>query len=301
MTRPLRPLIACAVFLLALIPASGAFAVTLAAVVNGVPITSYDVDQRVALQQISGQTASRTTALNELIDEAIEVSEAIRLGATVNQSQIDAAFASIAQQVGMGVSQFQQALRDSGVAPDSLKSQIKAQIYWSMLVQARLQITTPVRQDDVTAQLLAEGADQTVREYRLQQIIFVVPANSTNAYVNQRRSEAQTFRQRFTGCDNTLALAANLRDVTVRDIGRDTSNLTATQVQALQGTAAGHTTAPEQTTLGIEILAVCSVTEVQANETARTQIQNQLLIDQGDQIGQDYLAELRTRAIIVRY
>ena len=28
---------------------------------------------------------------------------------------------------------------------------------------------------------------------------------------------------------------------------------------------------------------------------------NQLLIDQGDQIGQDYLAELRDKAIIVRY
>jgi peptidyl-prolyl cis-trans isomerase SurA len=301
MTRPFRPLIACAVFLLALIPASGAFAVTLAAVVNGVPITSYDVDQRVALQRVSGQTASRTAALNELIDEAIEVSEAIRLGANVSQSQVDAAFANIAQQVGMSVSQFQQALWEAGVAPDTLKQRIKSQLYWSLLVQARLQVENPVHQDDVTAQLLAQGTEQTVREYQLQQIIFVVPQNSTNAYVNQRRSEAQSFRQRFTGCENTLAQAANLRDVTVRDIGRDTSNLSTTQVQALQNTAAGHTTSPERTSLGIEVIAVCSVTEVQANEQARAEIQNQLLIDQGDQIGQDYLAQLRDRAIIIRY
>lgn len=301
MTRSFRPLIACAVFLMALIPASGAFAVTLVAVVNGVPITSYDVDQRVALQQISGQTANRTTATNELIDEAIQVSEAIRLGANVNQSQVDAAFANVAQQVGMSVSQFEQALVQSGVAPDTLKQRIKAQIYWSLLLQQHLQIANPVNQTDVTAQLLAQGADQTVREYRLQQIIFVVPQNSTNAYVNQRRSEAQTFRQRFTGCENTMALAANLRDVTVRDIGRDTSSLSASQRQALETTAAGHTTSPERTSLGIEVIAVCSVEVVQANEQARAEIQNQLLIDQGDQIGQDYLAELRERAIIIRY
>ena len=43
----------------------------------------------------------------------------------------------------------------------------------------------------VTAALLAQGRQtETVREYRLQQIIFVIPGEASTAVVNQRRSEA---------------------------------------------------------------------------------------------------------------
>lgn len=302
MYRPARPLIACALFLLALIPATGVSAVTLEVVVNGVPITSYDIDQRVALMAISGQGGGRTTATNQLIDEAIEVTEAQRLGIAVSDSQVSTAFANIAQQVGMGTSEFSNALLQAGVNPETLRQSLRAQIYWSILVQARLQTAPGVLQQDVTAQLLAQGAaTQTVREYRLQRIIFVVPDGATNAYVNQRRSEAQAFRQRFTGCENTLAMAVNLTDVTVRDIGRDIGQLNAAQREAVERASAGTITSPERTGLGIEVVAVCDVVEVQANEAARTEIQNELLINQGEAIGQEYLAELRERAIIIRY
>ena len=79
------------------------------------------------------------------------------------------------------------------------------------------------------------------------------------------------------------------------------SLLSETQVQRVESTDAGRTTRPEQTSRGIEVVAVCSVAEVQANEQARSAIQTELLINQGEAIGQDYLAELRERAIIIRY
>jgi peptidyl-prolyl cis-trans isomerase SurA len=301
MNRPRRPKIAYALLLLGLIPAVAA-AVTLTAVVNGVPITSYDIDQRVALMTISGQSAGRTGATNQLIDEAIQITEAQRFGIAVSSQQVSSAFNNIAQQVGLSVSQFEQALWEAGVAPDTLRNSLRAQIYWSILVQGRLQAAPAVRQADVTAQLLAQGgAAETVREYQMQRIIFVVPAGAGNSYVNQRRSEAQSFRQRFADCSNTLAQAANLTDVTVRDIGRDIGQLNQAQQNDVRSTAAGRTTGPERTDLGIEVIAVCSVTEVQANEAARTEIQNDLLIDQGEVFAQDYLAELRERAIIIRY
>lgn len=300
--RLFRPLALCLFMLVAVVPVRSAFAVTIEVVVNEVPITSYDIQQRVALMRVSGQTPSTAAATQQLVDEVIQIGEALRLGVTVNQSQIDAAFANIADQVGMGVRQFEGALREAGVEPDTLKRQIQAQIYWSILIQARLQTNPGVNQQQVTDALLAQGAGgQTVREYQMQQIIFVVPEGSTNAYVNQRRREANSFRQRFTGCENTLAQAQNLRDVTVRDIGRDTGVLTQTQRQEVESTQAGRTTSPEQTGRGIELIAVCSITEVAANEQVRTDLQNQLLIDLGEQIGQEYLAELRERAIIIYY
>jgi peptidyl-prolyl cis-trans isomerase SurA len=301
MRRFLRPL-AIVLAVLFIVPAGNAFAITIVAVVNGVPITSYDVGQRVALQRISGQTPSNSSATNELIDELVQLGESIRLGVNIPQSQIDSAFASIAGQVQMNISQFNEALRQSGIEPESLKRRLQAQIAWSVLMQNRIQINPGVRQDDVTAALLAQGRQtETVREYRLQQIIFVIPGEASTAVVNQRRSEAEAFRQRFAGCDGALAQAASLRGVVVVDIGRSASRLNQAQRDALETTQAGRTTRPERTSQGIEVIAVCSVTEVAGNEAARVDITNQLIIERGEQIGEDYLAELRARAIIQRF
>ncbi|MCW5715646.1 MAG: SurA N-terminal domain-containing protein [Bauldia sp.] len=301
MRRFLRPL-AIVLAALLIVPAGNAFAITIVATVNGVPITSYDVEQRVALQRISGQTPSNSSATNELIDELVQLGEAIRLGVNVPQSQIDSAFASIAGQVQMSLSQFNDALRQSGIEPESLKRRLQAQIAWAVLMQNRIQINPGVRQDDVTAALLAQGRQtETVREYRLQQIIFVIPGDASAAVVNQRRSEAEAFRQRFAGCDGALAQAAALRGVVVVDIGRNASRLNQAQRDALETTQAGRTTRPERTSQGIEVIAVCSITEVAGNEAARVDITNQLIIQRGEQIGEDYLAELRARAIIQRF
>lgn len=293
---------AIAFAILIVAPATSALAVTIEAVVNGVAITSYDVSQRVALQRISGQTASTRAATDELIDELVQLSEAIRLGVNISNAQVDAAFASIAQQVNLSVSAFSSALREAGVEPDTLKRRLQTQIAWSALMQARVAQTTVVRQDDVTAALLAAGREgATVREYRLQQVIFVVPPNSSAGFISQRRNEAEAFRQRFAGCDSTFTQAAALREVVVVDIGRDTSRLTSAQSQDITTTNAGRMTRPQTTSRGVELIAVCSVTEVQANENARMEVQNNLLIERADEIGADYLAELRARAVIQRF
>ena len=294
--------LAAAIVVLITAQAAPALAITIEVIVNGVPITSYDIEQRMALQQISGQTPSRTTATNELIDEMIQIGEAVRLGVNIPQTQIDGAFATIAQQVGMSVSQFNAALSQSGVNPDSLKRRLQAQIAWGTLMQARVQTTTVVNQADVTAAMLAAGRQtELVREYRLQQIICVVPAGSSAGFISQRRSEAEAFRQRFQGCEASMAQAAQLRGVVVLDIGRDTSRLTAAQMEGVAATAAGRVSRPEQTGQGIEVVAVCSVVQVQGNEAARTEIQTELIIQRGEEIGTEYLAELRARAIIQRF
>jgi peptidyl-prolyl cis-trans isomerase SurA len=301
MRRSLRPL-AIILAVLFIVPAGSAFAITIVATVNGVPITSYDVEQRVALQRISGQTPSNSSATTELIDELVQLGESIRLGVNVPQAQIDAAFASIAGQVDMNISQFNDALRQSGIEPESLKRRLQAQIAWSILMQNRLQTNPGIRQDDVTAALLAQGRQtEMVREYRLLQIIFVAPADASAAAINQRRSEAEAFRQRFGGCDTALAQASALRGVVVVDIGRNADRLTSAQRDALDTTEAGRTTRPERTSQGVEIIAVCSVTQVAGNEAARVDITNQLILERGEQIGEDYLAELRARAIIQRF
>lgn len=267
--------------------------------VNGQPITSYDIAQRMAMQRISGQTPSNRTATDELINEAVQLSEARRVGISVPQAQIDEAFNNIAAQVRMPPRQFVQALAQAGVDADSLRARLRVQIAWQTLMQARMQRAT-VRQQDITAELLSRGdAAQTMKEYRLQQIVFVVPRGSAAALYAQRRREAEAFRQRFRGCDGSLAQAGNLRGVVVRDIGRrDSTQLGGPQGQEIAKTREGRTISPFQTDQGIELLAVCEVREIRSTAAARAEIENRLLLAQGETIGKEYLDQLRERAVI---
>lgn len=300
MKRLFRPLLAVALAVASLGLPSTAFAVSIVVVVNGQPITDYAIQQRVALMRISGQEASTSAATDQLIDEALQLQEAETRGVTVAASQVESAFSSIAQQVNLSVSQFNQALRESGVEPETLRTRLRAQIAWSGVMQSLVQNSATVRQEDITAQLIARGGEvSTVQEFLLQPIVFVIPAGSSNSTIEQRRSQAESYRRNFAGCDSAIQQAQGIRDVAVLDIiRRDSSQLTD---EAVLSTPVGGTTAPQRTEDGYQLIAVCAITEVQANEAARNEIANELMLEQGEQVGQDFLAELRQSAVIQRF
>ena len=155
----------------------------------------------------------------------------------------------------------------------------------------------------MTTALLAKGDPQSLKtkEFTLQQIVFVVPSGSAAATYDQRRREAEAFRQRFQGCDKTLAQAKDLTGVVVKDLGRrDSTELGGgADSEAIRNASAGSTLRPTQSPQGIEIVAVCDVKEIQSAAAARVQIQNQLFQKQSEGIAATYLKELRARATIV--
>lgn len=273
---------------------------TIKIIVNGLPITSYDINQRVRLLRISGGTANNTNAQRELIDEAVQVVEARRRGISVPESQVDNAYASIARGINMSVAQLTSALSSEGIAAASLKNRIRAQIAWSLLLQQRL-AREAVRNDDIVAALFADGnqAALTTTEFVLQQIIFVVPNGASSGVSQQRRREAENYRLRYSGCATAIQQASALRDVVVRDIGRRTiSELTGQQGAAVQDTDVGDATRPFQTDNGFELIGVCEKRDVQSTADARAAVENRLTLAKGQEVGQEYLAELRAAAII---
>lgn len=307
MTRPIALRIAASLGLAFLVIAPGAaLAQTeIKVLVNGRPITTYDINQRMALQRVGGETASSRTAEEQLVNEAVQLSEAERLGVEVAEGQITSAFNGIASQVQMTPANFTTALRGAGVNPATLRARLEAQIAWASLLQRRIQTNAPVRNQDVTAALLGEGGAaapaQTMKELTLQAIIFVVPTGSGNDRFAARRREAESFRARFPGCEQSYTAARSIRDVVVRDIGRrDESQLGGPQGEELLRTAAGHAIRPQQTAQGIELVAVCSVRQVQSDAAARANVENRLLRAQGDTVADAYIAELKERAVIIR-
>jgi peptidyl-prolyl cis-trans isomerase SurA len=269
--------------------------------VNDVPITSYDIQQRTRLIRLGGAKGNEAAAQEELINETLEMLEAQRRGVNVPQGQVDAAFASIAARLKMSPAQFTQGLASQGVTAAALKKRLQAQIAWGQLVQQRTAQKAAVKTEDIDAALSQKGdpAKMTISEYTLQQIVFVVPSGSAGGVYNQRRSEANAFRQRFPGCDKSLDAAKQLRGVVVKDIGRrDSTQLTGPSGDAIQKLNAGQTTAPAQTDQGIELIAVCAKRSFQSASAARNEVENDLYLKQAEDLGKDYLKELRDRAII---
>ncbi len=274
---------------------------SIAVLVNEDPITDYDIAQREKLMRLGGTKTSTKIATDELIDETLEMYEARKRGVKVSNAQVEGAFAAIAQQLKMTPAQFSKALTSRGVDPSSLKQRLRAQLTWQYLVRQRTQSKAQVKSQDITTAVLAKGNpnQMMLNEYMLQQIVFIVPQGSPPSLYAQRRREAEAFRQRFTGCDNSIAQAKPLRGVVVKDIGRrDATQLNGAEGDDIKKTSAGKTAPPYQMNEGIELIAVCSVRQVQSTAAARAQVTNDLYLQQAKNLGKDYLDELRKAAII---
>jgi peptidyl-prolyl cis-trans isomerase SurA len=269
--------------------------------VNDVPITQFDIAQRVKLNRLGGGKGGTQQAADELIDETLQSLEAQRRGVRAPDGPVDAAFASIAQRLKMSPTQLTAALRSEGIEAASLKKRLRAQMVWQQLVQQRTQTKGAVRSEDITAALLQKGDPEsmTITEYILQQIVFVVPEGSSSNLYSQRRREAEAFRQRYQGCESALEQAKQLRGVVVKDIGRRSSaQLAGAELEQLRKTPVGKAGPPDQTEQGIELVAVCSTREVQSTSAARAEVENDLYLQQAQNLGADYLKELRDRAIV---
>ncbi len=283
------------------IPTLSKSASSIAVLVNEDPITHYDISQRRKLMTLGGAKTSTKIATDELIDEALEMYEARKRGVKAPDAQVDGAFASIAQSLKMTPSQLTKALASRGIDASSLKNRLRAQLTWQYLVRRRTQSKAQVKSQDVANAMLAKGDpnQMMLNEFMLQQIVFIVPQGSAPALYAQRRREAEAFRHRFQGCDNSLAQAQKLRGVVVKDIGRrDATQLHGAEGEDIKKTPAGKTAPPYQMDEGIELVAVCSVKQVQSQAAARAEVTNELYGKQAKDLGKDYLDELRKAAII---
>lgn len=296
--------------LLVLLPIAAASpslgASSIAVKVDDQPITTYDIQQRTKLLQMTGVPGGQKAATNELIDETLQFIEAAKMGVSVSDGRVDVAVEDIATRVKMTPTSLAKALSEQGVDIATLKRRIKAQMVWGQLVQMRTRMKGgSVKSSDITAEMFADsggpaGGDIKTTEYTLKPVIFVVPKGSSGGYDAQRRREAEAFRGRFQGCDALPEQVRQLKEVVVRPTMRRTSE----ELQGspdgrdIQEAGAGKLTRPQRSDDGYVMLAICTEKEIQSNAAARVQAENKLIGELNKDLGKDYMAELREKAVI---
>lgn len=279
-----------------------AYAATVKIIVNGDPITDYQISQRVLfmerLEQRGNSNAERDRlARDQLITEALQMQEARRLNITVTDAQVDRAYDQVAINVSISTGRLTQLLNAAGVNSDSLKARLRAQIAWQQVVTQVVAPGVQVSELDLDIAAAAQ-ADGVSYDYILKEILFVIPSGS-NVSARSRTADANEFRRQFAGCDAAVQLSLAFNDAAVRDLGRrHSTQFPEALADELAGLNVGGITTPRTVENGVQLLAVCSKNEARD----LTFIKNQLRADQGNEALQGaadrYLEGLKSQAVI---
>lgn len=269
-------------------------------VVNKVPITNFDIKCRAAFLRLQRRPGNlNALAEQEMIDQALRMSEMQRLGIRIPDEAVSQAYARFASGNKMTVQQLDGIMTQSGITPAHFKAFIRSQMGWDQVIGARAGGKGAVTEQDMAHKMLQNGGNKpSATEYMLQQVIFVVPAAERGSMAKRKR-EAEAMRQRFSSCDKTREFAKGLVDVTVRDLGRKLApELPQDWAEQIKATKVGGATVLRETERGIEFIGICSSREVSDDRVATLALKNEG--SSGGEAGKKVMEELREKARIER-
>src|SRR6266513_766584 len=176
--RLLPFIIGCAAGLLLTVCASSSQAQAVAVMVNGDPITTYDIEQRGKLNFLTThKPADRQEVVNELIDEKLKIKEAKRFGVDPTGSDIDQSYAAMSGRMRITPEQLTKSLEVQGIRADTLKARLKADMVWTSLVRGRYKESLQVGEKDVAAAVRVGGGEKLqveAFEYKMRPIVLIV-------------------------------------------------------------------------------------------------------------------------------
>src|SRR3954466_12749453 len=303
LTRLSRLIMGTAAALL-LLGGSQLHAQTVAVMVNGEPITAYDIDQRSKLNVLSHKTSTRQQVVDELIDEKVKIKEAKKFGVDPTASDIDSAFAQMSSRMRTTPDLLTKSLEAQGIRAETLKARIRADMVWGSLVRGRFKESLQVGEKDVAA-AVEVNADEKAKtqaesfEYQLRPIVLIVPRGAAPAAMESRRKEAEALRSRVQSCEDANALFKSMQNAAIRDtVVKTSADLPAALRELLDKTPVGHLTAPEVTKQGVEMGALCGHKPTTVDTPKKREVREKMFMEKYEKKSKAYLDEVRKAAMI---
>ncbi len=276
-------------------------------VVNDEPITSYDINQRARLLQLTtgdSDEEAKRLAERELINERLKLKETKRLGISVNPEELELAYRTIAERTRLTPEELTGALIDADIDPKTLRDRLTVDIAWSHAVRIRFHQTIRVRDEEVIAALQSrsdEDADvkKNTTEYDIIQYIFVIPNDSDENYRTNREKEVKAFRDRYTSCEEGTQFAEGLDEVLIKPLGRKLEHeMNPRLLQELKDIPVDRISRALNTPSGIELFAVCAKSLIDSEAAAIAEKKGEIQNQEGQLMARRYLGELRRTAVI---
>ena len=279
---------------LSLAAAFPAMAQSVRVTVNGTPVTDLQIAARVKLFALEGNNGGSRGATEQLINEALQVAEAKRLGVTVSNAQIDEAFQQIARNMKVGPEKLTAMLQQGGISTETLRDRLRAAIAWNAVTERAIMPQVQISELALDQQAATKVQDFQTFDYILKEVIFVGAGSSG------RSGQANSYRSKFAGCDTAVDLSLAYTDAAVIDVGRrHATQIPEAIAKELAGLNVGGITKPRVVDAGVSMLAICEKTQAQD----LTFIKGDLRAEQGNQALEgevsNYLDNLRKQAKII--
>lgn len=270
--------------------------------VNGDPITQFDIDQRAKLMELSNhKTPARNDVIEDLISDKLKIGLLKKYMIGDIDKDVDNAYNNMAKRMHATPKAFTENLSKQGLKSDTLRLRIKADLVWQSMIRGRYQSDFQFSDKEIDARLKAKNlpeAGAVGYDYTLRPILFVVPPGSPPAAFEARAKEAEALRGRFQDCTSGLAMARGLRYVAVRpEVVKAAADLPGPLREVLEKTEMGHLTAPETTQQGVEIYALCAKRKSD-NPPAKKEIRDEMTQEVFQSLSKKMLKELRDQAMI---
>jgi peptidyl-prolyl cis-trans isomerase SurA len=207
------------------------------AVVNDVPVSFSDVRQRARLLLLSLGTGQQPTpeqiaqltnqALNQLIDEKLQLQEAAEYEVEVTDTDIAGAIERLAQSSGLTRESLNNSLLQSGVNPTSLEDQTRADIAWRRIMGGLYGSRIRISDNQISGQIDRLKAASAKEQYQVSEIFLYAPLetdkvevlNAANSIIEQLNAGApfDVAAQRFSSAP-TAATGGDMGWVTLDDL-----------------------------------------------------------------------------------
>jgi peptidyl-prolyl cis-trans isomerase SurA len=294
----------CMAALLSMLCGAPSHAQSVVVMVNGDPITNYDVEQRSKLNFLSTHKSQvRQQVIDELIDERLKIKEGKKYSVDPSSSDIDGLYSGMSSRMHLTPDQLTKSLATSGIRPETLKERMKAEMVWSSLIRGRYKESLQIGEKEVDK---AAKSDETPEksntdsfEYKMQPIVLVVERGSPPAVTEARRKEAEALRSRVQTCEEANILFKSMQNAAIREaVTKTSADLPAPLRDMLDKTPIGHLTEPEVTKQGVEMVALCDRKPTTIDTPKKKEVRDKMFAEKYEAKSKAYLRDLRKAAMI---
>ncbi len=320
----LLAVLACVLALGASLPLAQAADQKVIVTVNDLPITSFDVDQRMNLWKLvgggGGAGDARKRALNELIDDIAKVEEAKKYNAQASDKEIDARLGEVAKGLKTDDKGLQSKLRAQGVSVTAMRQYLAGQIAFGRILKGKYKVSVDATPAEIDRKLngykseidgklrkfMADPRMQPVTVYEIQEITFPVDGEVTPEMLQSRAVEANGFLSKFKGCKSSRAAASGIFNVKVgKQIEADGRKLPPQLKALLDKSNPGRAIGPMRSQNGMQVLAFCGIRKItpkkpQVAYPTRKQAEAAVLNEKYAEVVTKYSSQFR-KGLLIEY
>lgn len=282
-----------------------------AVTVDDLPVTNFDISQRINLENalganLSGDLSSRRRVLGTLVNEKVAKSQAQKLKFEIKDKELNERINNMVVRMKVSRDDLQKRLKEKGVDEAALKNQIEGTLYirWVMSQQ---ETDTKVEVDEATVdakynEIISDPRLKPVTVVTLQQVDL--PVEKTTEAMRQqllyaRSVEAQQIMQRYKGCRSIKAASKDVFNVKIaKRIEADLGKLPPQLQKALREAGTSKMIGPIPGPTGVRLIANCGTRKIEPPRPSREQVKASLRNERFEAVIQQAMAKAREDSFI---